>query len=95
MLAVRENRQEPITYWMRLGDTVATNAVERQILKVEYGLRGYISDGALVRLSTVGLPEDQAYELQTRFLRDFLHSVDGETRRFLIGGPDQAGKIAF
>jgi EpsI family protein len=90
MLAVRENREEPITYWMRLGDTVATNAVERQILKVEYGLRGYISDGALVRLSTVGLREDQAYELQTRFLKDFLHSVDSETRQFLIGKPGKA-----
>ena len=95
MLAVRENRQEPITYWMRIGDTVATNAVERQVLKVEYGLRGYISDGALVRLSTVGLPEDQAFELQTRFLSDFLNSVDSETRRFLIGDPNHTVKIAF
>jgi EpsI family protein len=89
LLAQRENRQEPITYWMRLGDTVATNAVERQVLKVEYGLRGYISDGALVRLSTVGLPEEQAYELQSRFLGDFLRSVDAETRRFLIGSKNQ------
>ncbi|WP_294540672.1 exosortase-associated protein EpsI, V-type [uncultured Rhodoblastus sp.] len=95
LLAERENRQEPITYWMRIGDTVATNAVERQVLKVEYGLRGYISDGALVRLSTVGLPEDQAYALQTRFLKDFLHSVDSETRRFLIGDPDRALRGGF
>jgi EpsI family protein len=95
MLAVRENRQEPITYWMRLGDTVATNAVERQVLKVEYGLRGYISDGALVRLSTVGLPEEQAYELQTRFLSDFLRSVDSDTRRFLIGDANKAALPSF
>jgi EpsI family protein len=95
MLAERENRQEPITYWMRLGDTVATNPVERQVLRVEYGLRGYITDGALVRLSTVGLPEEQAYELQKRFLRDFLLSVDDETRRFLIGDPNQAVKIGL
>ncbi len=95
LLALRENRVEPITYWMRLGDTVATNAVERQVLKVEYGLRGYIADGALVRLSTVGLPEDQAYELQTRFLGDFLRSVDAETRRFLIGDVGQAVRIPY
>jgi hypothetical protein len=80
---------------MRLGDTVATNAVERQVLKVEYGLRGYISDGALVRLSTVGLPEEQAYELQTRFLSDFLRSVDSDTRRFLIGDANKAALPSF
>jgi EpsI family protein len=95
MLALRENRVEPITYWMRLGDTVATNAVERQVLKVEYGLRGYVADGALVRISTAGLPEDQAYALQTRFLSDFLKSVDPETRRFLIGDVSQAVKIPY
>jgi EpsI family protein len=95
MLAIRENRVEPITYWMRLGDTVATNAVERQVLKVEYGLRGYIADGALVRISTSGLPEDQAYAVQTRFLSDFLNSVDPETRRFLIGDVSLAVKIPY
>ncbi len=95
LLALRENRVEPITYWMRLGDTVATNPVERQVLKVEYGLRGYIADGALVRLSTVGLPEDQANELQTRFLGDFLRSVDAETRWFLIGDVSRAIRIPY
>ncbi len=95
MTALRENRVEPITYWMRLGDTVATNAVDRQILKVEYGLRGYIADGALIRLSTVGLPPEQAFELQTRFLGDFLRSVDAETRRFLIGDVSKAVRISY
>jgi EpsI family protein len=95
MLAQRENRVEPITYWMRLGDTVATNAVERQVLKVEYGLRGYIADGALIRLSTVGLPPDQSFELQTRFLADFLRYVDPQTRQFLIGDVRQAVSIPY
>ncbi len=95
LLAQRENRLEPITYWMRLGDTVATNAVQRQVLKVEYGLHGYIADGALVRLSTIDLPEDQAYALQTRFVGDFLRSVDPETRRFLIGNENQDRFVIF
>lgn len=95
MLALRENRVEQITYWMRLGDTIATNAVERQVLKVEYGLRGYIADGALIRISTVGIPEEQAFVLQTRFLRDFLQSVGPETRRFLIGDLSRKVNIPY
>jgi EpsI family protein len=95
LVAQREDRMEPITYWMRIGDTVATGAVARQILKVEYGLRGYITDGALVRISTVGLPPEQAYAVQNSFIRDFLHSLNEETRRFVIGDVKQAVGIGF
>jgi EpsI family protein len=95
LVAQREDRIEPITYWMRLGDTVAIGPVERQILKVEYGLRGYITDGALVRISTLDLPPDQAYEVQKTFIRDFLQSVSPETRRFVIGDVKQAVRIGF
>jgi hypothetical protein len=80
---------------MRLGDTVAIGPVERQVLKVEYGLRGYITDGALVRISTLGLPPDQAYEVQKTFIREFLQAVTPETRRFIIGDVKQAVRIGF
>jgi EpsI family protein len=46
LVAQREGRLEPVTYWMRIGNDVATGVVERQILKVSYGLRGLIPDGA-------------------------------------------------
>ena len=95
LVAQREDRIEPITYWMRLGDTVAIGPVERQVLKVEYGLRGYITDGALVRISTLGLPPDQAYEVQKTFIREFLQAVPPETRRFVIGDVKQAVRIGF
>ena len=95
MLAQREDRQEQITYWMRVGDTVATNAAERQLLKVAYGLRGFITDGVLVRVSTVGLPADQAFELERTFTADLLRTSDGVTRRFLIGDPTKAIDVHF
>jgi EpsI family protein len=95
LIAQREDRIEPITYWMRLGDTIAIGPVERQVLKVEYGLRGYITDGALVRISTDGLPPEQSYRLQEAFIRDFLKEIDPETRKFIIGDVDQALHIGF
>ncbi len=95
LIAQREDRVEPITYWMRLGDTVAIGPVERQVLKVEYGLRGYITDGALVRISTAGLPPEKSFEVQEAFIRDFLKEVDPKTRRFVIGDVNQAVRIGF
>lgn len=90
LVAQREARLEPVTYWMRIGNDVATGVVERQILKVKYGLRGLIPDGALIRVSTIGLSEQTAFEVETKFVQDLLHFVDPATRNFLVGDPAQA-----
>jgi EpsI family protein len=88
LVATREARVEPILYWMRIGHDVANGVVERQILKVKYGLGGLIPDGALIRVSTTGLPEQTAFEVERKFARDLLDSVDPAARTFLIGRPN-------
>ena len=95
MIGQREERVEPITYWMRIGDTVATGAVNRQILKIEYGLRGYITDGVLIRVSSVDLPPEQAYALQAGFIRDLVHALNPEARRFFIGDLNQVVGVGY
>ena len=75
---------------MRIGNDVATGVVERQILKMTYGLHGLIPDGALVRVSMTGLPEEAAYEIETKFIRDLLDTTDSATRRFLVGDTAEA-----
>ncbi|MBV8104300.1 MAG: EpsI family protein, partial [Hyphomicrobiales bacterium] len=55
MVATREARVEPISYWMRIGYDTTGTRLERYVLKLEYGLRGWIPDGVLLRVSTVGL----------------------------------------
>ena len=90
LVAQREARFEPVTYWMRIGNDVATGVVERQILKVNYGLHGLIPDGALIRVSTIGLSEQTAFEVETKFIQNLLQSVDPATRKFLVGDPTQA-----
>ena len=90
LVAQREGRLEPVTYWMRIGNDVATGVLERQTLKVKYGLRGLIPDGALVRISTVGLPEKTGFAVQDRFIHDLLSSVDQPTLTFLTGDPAKA-----
>ena len=64
LVAKREERVEPISYWMRVGYDVSNSNWSRQALKLEYGLSGWIPDGALFRVSTVGVPEDTSFKLQ-------------------------------
>jgi EpsI family protein len=87
--AQRAQRFEPISYWMRVGDDVATGVLDRQFIKLMYGLRGIIPDGTLVRVSTIGLPEAAAYVVQDRFIRDLLAAVAPENRKYLIGAQSQ------
>jgi EpsI family protein len=88
LITQRETRYEPVTYWMRVGNDVSTGIFDNQILRLKYGLKGLIPDGALVRVSTVGLPAPQSFALQDEFIRDLLDSITPDAQRFLIGRND-------
>jgi EpsI family protein len=85
LITERETRFEPVSYWIRVGNDIATGIFDNQILRLKYGLRGLVPDGALVRVSIVGLPADQSFKLQDQFIRDLLEAVDPATRKFLVG----------
>ena len=85
LTAEKERRFEPITYWMKVGGAVATGVFDRQIARMKYGLRGIIPDGALVRVSTVGLSETASYKLQDQFIRDLLAALPSQDRKFFTG----------
>ncbi len=90
LVATREDRLEPISYWMRVGYDISNSNWTRQALKLEYGLRGWIPDGALFRVSTVGLPEKLSFGVQDKFIHDLLNAVPPETRAFMVGDSSRA-----
>jgi EpsI family protein len=90
LVAEREERLEPISYWMRIGYDNSNSNWARQALKLQYGLRGWVPDGALFRVSTIGIPADQSFKIQDKFIHDLLNAVDPETREFLVGDPKKA-----
>jgi EpsI family protein len=90
LVASREDRLEPISYWMRIGYDVTNSNWARNALKLQYGLRGWIPDGAIFRVSTVGVPQDMSFKLQDKFIRDLLNAVTPETRAFMGGEPGKA-----
>ena len=90
LVAQREERVEPISYWMRIGYDNSNSNWARQALKLGYGLRGWVPDGALFRVSTIGVPADLSFKIQDKFIRDLLNSVGPETREFMVGDPTKA-----
>jgi EpsI family protein len=38
LIAERESRFEPISYWMRVGNDITTGVVDRQIIRLKYGV---------------------------------------------------------
>jgi EpsI family protein len=85
VIAERESRYEPITYWMRVGNDITTGVVDRQLIRLKYGLRGIIPDGALMRVSTIGLPQEASFKLQNEFIRDLLAAIAPQDRKFFTG----------
>jgi EpsI family protein len=85
LIAERGPRFEPISYWMRVGNDISTGVIDRQLIRLKYGLSGIIPDGALIRVSTIGLPLEASYKLQDQFIRDLLAAVRPENLRFFTG----------
>jgi EpsI family protein len=85
LIAQKERRFEPITYWMKVGGDVATGVFDRQIARMKYGIRGIIPDGALIRVSTIGMSEAASYQLQDQFIHDLLGALAPKDRKFFTG----------
>ena len=84
LIAERESRFEPITYWMKIGNDISNGVVENQLSRLKYGLRGVIPDGALFRISTIGLSKEASFKLQDQFIRDLLTALPAQERGFFL-----------
>lgn len=85
LITQRESRYEPVTYWMRVGNDISNGVVDHQLSRLKYGLRGIIPDGALIRISTIGLPKEASFKLQDQFIHDLLAAVPAKELKFFTG----------
>lgn len=85
LLATKGNRNEPITYWVTIGDKAVMPGIEQKLQQLRYGLTGNVPDGMLVRVSSISSDENTAYRLQNRFIQDLLSMIDISNRIRLIG----------
>jgi EpsI family protein len=85
-LVARQNaRNEPITYWITIGDKAVKSGLDQKMQRFMYGLSGRIPDGMLVRVSTIGADEAGAWKVQDRFVNQMLRAVDPQARVRLMG----------
>ncbi|MDO8894767.1 exosortase-associated protein EpsI, B-type [Nitrosomonas sp.] len=85
LMAVKGNRNEPITYWVTVGNKAVLPGIEEKLQQLRYGLTGSVPDGMLVRVSSIDSDKDKAYQLQNIFIQDLLLTVDVKERTRLIG----------
>jgi EpsI family protein len=75
LVAAMGARNEPITYWLLIGDEVTFFGYPQRAAAVRYGLQGLIPDGVLVRVSSISSDNAAAFAMQDNFIADFLASV--------------------
>ena len=85
LVALQGSRNEPITYWLVVGEDTTRFGIAHRLATLKYGLNGRIPDGMLVRVSTISRDVDSAYKIQDAFVKDLLAAVDSKTRPRLIG----------
>jgi EpsI family protein len=86
LLARLGSRNEPITYWITVGDTATYVGIRQKIVQLSYGLTGRVPDGMLVRVSSIDRNSDAAYRLQESFVKQLASTLDSSARMRLLGG---------
>jgi EpsI family protein len=91
LVAKLNSRNEPITYWITIGDKQVLSGIQLKIRRMAYGMSGKIPDGMLVRVSTIGADEQRGYRIQDRFVGQMLDALSAKDRVRLLGSAGQNG----
>jgi EpsI family protein len=85
LVARQGTRNEPITYWIRVGDTITGGWFGETFTTLKYGLTGKMPDALLYRTSTISNDDQSSYKVQQAFLTSLLQSMRGGDRHWLVG----------
>jgi EpsI family protein len=78
-------RVEPITYWVTVGEEIATSGTEQKLAQLAYGMRGVVPDGLLMRVSSIDPDAQRAYAVQDLFVRDLQRAMAPGLRTLFFG----------
>ncbi len=84
MFASKGPREEPVTYWIRVGDK-AVGAGQSRLTQLMYTLSGRSADGLLFRISSIDSDQAHAYQLQDQFINQLIATVPAADRKHLSG----------
>lgn len=85
LLAIRNDRVEPITYWLIVGDEATRFGLRQKLTKIRDGLAGKVPDGFLVRISSISGDLESAYRHQEEFARAMGEALSQPNRAQIFG----------
>lgn len=85
LLALRDGRPEPITYWLTVETQAVLPGVARKFAQLRLALAGIRADGLLVRISSINHDSARAFTIQDGFIRDLAGALDSSHRLQLFG----------
>jgi EpsI family protein len=85
LVARHGSRTEPITYWIRFGDQIVEGHLDQSLARIAYGLSGRIADGLLVRVSTISVDPERAYQVHAAFIEALVRALPEDERWRLVG----------
>lgn len=85
LVAVLGKRNEPITYWITIGDRVTLPGFGRKLTQIAFGVTGKVPDGMLVRVSSIDRDEPAAFETHARFINELTQVVPATYRAKFFG----------
>ena len=88
LVAKLGGRNEPITYWMVIGERVTITGTEAKLAQLSYSVRGLIPDGMLVRVSSVDNDAQAAFKAQQGFIIQLGQAISPDVRPMVMGSAD-------
>ncbi|GGY15654.1 exosortase-associated protein EpsI, B-type [Paludibacterium paludis] len=89
MVARQGPRNEPISYWVTVGETSTLPGLGRKLAQLEYGLTGKVPDGMLVRVSSIDEDNGHAIQVQKQFITDMYQAIAPVYRNRVFGANKQ------
>lgn len=85
LVATNGPRIEYITYWVMVGDRPTATGWQHKSAQISYGMQGVIPDGMLIRVSSIGGQEEDAYRAHDAFLSQLVEAIPAATRPRVAG----------
>jgi len=85
LVAKQGARNEPISYWITVGERIVLSGTELKLAQLAYTTRGVMPDGMLVRISSIDPANERAYAMHDLFLRDMISALQPAQRAQVFG----------
>lgn len=78
-------RFEPVTYWVTIGNQVVPDNLKKKLVEIDYGLKGFIPDGLIFRVSSIGHDSAQHFGIHEIFVSQLMDALDTPARTRIAG----------